>query len=263
MYQEFSETTIDTIIAKKQLIVTFTKDIDTFAMKDTKIDVFERSGRTPINFSNIVDGNKLIITFDSWPIPNSEYILSIQNIKAVDGDELQTDIKKRIVFKSNIVSTVKIISPTNFEEVDELIVQLKEECDDESKLKNSFYIEIAEDNAFISHVVKTLVTDKTTLKISLPKQGNYFIRARVQVDNNSTEYGFFSDTISFLYGDKNKKDDNIDIDDPQEPVLDLEEFTVKTNIEQGVTPDVIKLEFSKDINELILNNIIITRKGVK
>lgn len=268
MYQEFSVMAIEPILNKKQIVITVSKDINTNLFKDTVIEVYERATKTSVLFDTEITGKVLTLTFKEWPIPNSEYILIVNGLKSATEETLSSNIKKRVKFESNIISTVNIINPTMFEQIESLTVELKEIAEKEEDLKNSFYIEISSDNAFINIAVKTLIK-KNLVKLTLPKHDQYYMRVRVQEDAELNQYGLWSDVITFTYGDKSISGEMPDITDPDEdkdpmePDVDLEDFELISELEQGYTPKSLVLEFSKEVDELSLSNIIIIRKVVK
>jgi hypothetical protein len=266
MYQEFSIITIDTIMETKQIIITTNKAINENAVDNIIVELYERASKTPLIFDYEVNGENIIITLKDWPIPNTDYILGVQGITSVLEETLDGSVKKRIQFKSNVLSNVKIISPVMFQEVKSLDIKLVEEADDTKNLIGSYYIEIATDNAFFNIVHKTpLYTDNLTMY--LKEHGQYFIRARVQLDESN--YSKWCSMISFIYGgvkqepvpsvpDDNHVDIPIDMgDDDNNPTVDITgPFIMIEELEQGVTPDgSLAIAFSNLIDDFSLENI--------
>ena len=268
MYQEFSVIAIDSILNKKQIIITVSKDISINLFKDTVVEVYERASKSLVLFDTEVINKTLTITFREWPIPNSEYILVVKDLKSITEESLDANIKKRIEFKSNIVSTVEIVNPSMFEQVENLTVELRESIIKDKEPIQSYYVEISSDNSFIDVVVSSLIA-KNLIKLSLSKHSQYYIRARVQEEKEATQYGLWSAVTTFTYGDESKVEDPNIIEDIEneeesmEPEVDIDEFELISELEQGSTPKTLTLEFSKDVDELSLANIIIIRKVVK
>lgn len=271
MYQEFSILSIEAIIQDRQIIVTANKAINP-NNTDIVVELYERSSRTPVLIDSAIDGDKLIITLKDWPVPNVDYILGITGITSVTDETLDSNIKKRLKFTSSVMSTVKIVSPVIFEEINSLDIKLVEEASSISDLLNSFYVEIATDNAFYNIVNKAnLIRDNITL--SLKADGEYYIRARVQQDDSN--YSIWSDTIPFVYGkptdsaplegdDDNPADIQVDVDDG-EPEVDVSGPLFIVDLpEQGVTPEEgLLIAFSNYLDDMSIDNIIITRKDVR
>ena len=275
MYQEFSIISIDTVIQKKQITIEANKAINNMNDEDIIIQVYERETKTPMLFDHSIDFDKLIITLKEWPIPNTDYIIGVTGITSVTGDELDSNIKKRVRFDSKVLSKVKIASPAMFEEAKALNVKLTEVYERPEDIINKFYIEVSSDNAFFDVTNRTTI-DKDTVTLSLKQNGQYYIRARVQSDD--TNFSVWSSTISFIYGSKENSnvppvvdnDDNIDIDvdlgeDDLEPAIDISEpFIITDYPDQGVTPEEgLLIAFSNLIDDMSLDNIIITRKEVR
>ena len=136
-------------------------------------------------------------------------------------------------------------------------------------------------------VVHSNVKEKS-VKIDVPAPNQYFLRVRAEKEDKS-EYGKWSDTISFRVGDRinteDKDDPNYndhdydidpdikkdpDIDDPKkdnpdEPDIDidLETFEVLNKIKQNVTPENILLQLSKEIDPDCVPNIMIIKSEVE
>lgn len=273
MYQEFAVVSIDTIIQDKQIILTSNKAINQNSLNDIVIELFERATKTPLIFDYEVDFDKLIIKLKEWPIPNTDYILGVAGMTSITDETLGTNIKKRLQFKSNVVSIVKITSPIMFEEIKSLDIKLLESAEDATNLTNSFYIEVATDNSFFNITNKTTL-NSNTVTIALKEQGQHFIRARVQTDD--ANYSIWSPVISFIYGAnvippviENEDDDEIDIEtdlgDDMDPVIDISgPFEIIEFPDQGITPEeALLIAFSNNLDDMSIDNIMITRKDVR
>ena len=270
MYKQFDVLSIEAIAGTKEIIITTNKDIDENNYENIVINIFQRTNKSPVLFDYEIKNEVLKITLKDWPTPNLDYILGIEGIKSITNDELSS-IKRRIRFDSNVTSQVKIISPAMFEEVKSLTVELKETADKEEDIINSYYIEIAKDNAFYDLVNKTTI-NKNEVTLYLKENGQYFIRARVQADENN--YSEWAPMISFIYGHKNitepveednHDDDCIDTEFDDGPEIELEDpLKITEYPEQGITPEESFLfVFNNKINDLSLDDIIITRTDVR
>ena len=109
MYQSFSIVTMESVMANKQIIVHANADINVNSIKDAIIEVYQRGSKENVTFTVEVKNKLLIITFRDWPTPNAEYIVSISKLKSVTDEDLDSSVKKKIVFKSDIVSTVELM----------------------------------------------------------------------------------------------------------------------------------------------------------
>lgn len=273
MYKEFALQSIDTSLNEKAIKVYVNKDIDVNNTNDLSIEVFERKTKTPLITDYSIEKNVLCIKLRDWPIPNTQYILGVKGLKSVIGEELSGNIKGRIEFPSTVTSKVIIVSPTNFEKIDTCKVELKELLvkEDDTPI-NNFYVEISTDNAFINVPYKISINEKNTVNVSINKNGQYFLRARVEKNNNDDiEYGEWSDIISFVYGNE-KQEGGLppitSIEDEEDsfdaPIVQIDDFELSETPEQGETPKSFLFEFTLDLEELInQDNIMIIRKDVK
>jgi hypothetical protein len=274
MYQEFAIIGIEPITKDKQIIITANKAINENIKDSIIIQVYERQTKADLLFDYEVQYEKLIITLKDWPIPNTDYILGVSGILSVTDEELTSNVKTRFKFNSDVLTTAKILSPAMFEEVKSLDIKLLEVSEKPEDLINQYYIEVATDNAFYNVTNKTTICkDNATLYVK--EEGQYFIRARVQRDDSN--YSEWSTIISFIYGNKGAVtppvqdtdvfDINVDIDNPDEmepEVSIFDPFVITEYPEQGVTPDTsLLIAFSNLIDDMSLDNIIITRKDVR
>lgn len=272
MYQSFSILGATPDLKNKQIIIEANQEIYDGDCSDLEIQLFERRTRTPMLFDVSVEDKFLIIALKDWPLPNSEYILGIKGLKNVLGEETDLgNLKTKILFKSEITSKVEVLSPTKFEKIDELVIKLKETNNDPEQIKNCFYIEIAKDNAFIDSPYQFYVRDKNIVPIQLSNPGQYFMRARVQVNNNdSVQYGEWSELITFVYG-KEKEEGEIppsfdpeDIFDDATPEVQEDILEITALPQQGESGESFIFEFNMPLDEFFSGkDIIIIRRDVK
>ena len=289
MFHEFSFLGVKTSLKDKKIEVLFNQDIR--ENKELKIELFERSTKTPVVFDYELIDEKLIIILRDWAVVNSQYILGIQGITSVIEDKLGSNIKKVINFESGVVSKVSVKSPSDFEEVEHLFVKLEEVTTNQLNITTtesndgifgndekvgSYYIEVSSDNAFINKQIETLF-HKEQIKLSLDKPGQYYLRARVQMELETGDiaYGEWCETTTFIYkyiklenGDivdeiPNDNDFVPDIENNLDPIVDLDELELIMAPEQGVTGESFIFEFNKDLEDLILGDIFVIRKDVK
>lgn len=286
MYHEFALLGVKTNLREKKIEVLFNQDVR--ENKELKIELFERSSKTPVIFDYELLDEKIIITLRDWAIVNSKYILGIQGVTSITEEKLISNIKKVISFESGIVSRVIIKSPSDFEEVEALLIKLDEITTNElnptttesvdgihgnDEKVGSYYVEVSTDNAFIDKQIETMF-HKEQIKLSLDKPGQYYLRARVQLEleNGDITYGEWSETTTFIYKYIELDNGNIidenpnhvpDIDNDLDPVVDLEELELVVAPEQGVTGESFIFEFNKDLEDLILGDIYVIRKDVK
>lgn len=291
MYQEFCILDVEPKAYEKKLIIYTNKDLSRTRFEtEAQVQVYERQSKSEALFTKSIDetNKNIVIEFNDWPIPNTEYIVSVKNLYTVVDEPIESNIKKKVVFPSTIASTITITEPAMFQQIKEnnLTVTFIE-TSETSELINSYYLEIGTNTAFDNIVVHSNVKEKS-IKIDVPAPNQYFLRVRAEKEDKS-EYGKWSDTISFRVGDRintedkddpNYNDHNYDIDpdikkdpdiddpkkdNPDEPDIDidLETFEVLNKIKQNVTPENILLQLSKEIDPDCVPNIMIIKSEVE
>lgn len=268
MYQSFSIMESITDLKNKKIIIRTNQEINNKDYSDLQIQLFERKTRTPILFDIDIEDKDLILTLKQWPIPNSEYILGIKGLKNVLDEDLDIgNLKTKLFFKSAITSKVKILSPVKFEKIEELVIKLEEINEKQDEIKNSFYIEISKDNAFINTPYCFFVPNKNIIPINILKFGQYFMRVRVQTEKDEDiEYGEWSDITTFLYGNE-KEEGNIppslEVEEDCSPVIE-EDFELVSSPVQGEIENSFIFEFNMPLEEFFSGkDIVIIRKDVK
>lgn len=259
MYQEFLVSEIISDMRKKQITVKFSHDIDSSSIDESTLQIIHRKTRDFVDYNIHVEGKVVSITLLEWPLPNQEYILKIEKFKNILGDTLVSGIRRKIIFKSSICSTIDITSPAFNEVIDELIVKWVENKTDEThELVNSFYLEISPEANFYNISYKTLVTDKQAVELPALKAGQYYIRCRAQKEE---QYGFWSETITFLIDKTPAKPEAIfdSEEDDDEPIF-LEDIKILSTPKSGETPSSILIEFDCEIDSDFLDNIILIRR---
>lgn len=242
MYQDFTVNSFNVIEELKTIELNFSFDVDPDSITGNTIKLISRESRNEESYTYKVEQKKVIIVLDEWPNKNTDYILKVQKLKNVVGDTLLTGINRTIQFKSSITSTVEIISPIDFEEVSSLFIKLKEQSVDD--LINSFYVECSTDTGFYNIIASTNIIDNNSGTLKVENNGNLYLRARVQKDS---QYGNWSNTISFNLKDIENEIPDIEYEEPLELLNALDIFDGEK----------IVLEFNKTLDPETINNIIL------
>lgn len=276
MVQEFLITTVETDLSNKKIIVTANNMIDPNSIDNIYIEVMERNTREQATFTKEIKGNVLEVTLNEWPSPNSSYIFYLKSLTNILGEEVRSGVRRKIEFKSNITKQIEILSPSMHETVKDLEVKFAINSPNEDDTTNPYaYIEVSTDNRFYNVVASTKVLDtsKDNISISLKKNGQYFLRARLELkDKKDLHYSKWSETISFVLGKENcsvesedSSNDYIPDFDDMSPIIDIgPEFEITSDIVQGCTPKNIILKANKLLNEDRFNQsqiIIIGKLG--
>lgn len=265
MHQEFSILTIEPILVDKKIVVHTNMDIDKESVHDIFVEIFERDTKAPLSLTKEIKGCDLEINLTDWPIPNSIYIVGVKNIKNVLGEEVKANLRRKISFESSVVKEVEILSPAMHETINSLDIKFKtinpSGIDDKS-IKNEYvYLEVSDDVAFHNISTSTKVYGKDNITLSLDTNNQFFIRARVQNEDNGLQYGKWSEVISFVYGHKptteavDKKPGYVPgyedlVDDMLPEIDDVAEFKLSLITPQATTPKSFLFKSTKHIDEL-------------
>lgn len=262
MYQGFSVIAIEPNYAESKIVINTSFDIDPTSVDESTIQLFSKANRTDANIDFVVKDKTIEILVKESIIPNTDYIIRISGIKTILGDLLDAGVRRTVSFKSMIREIPYIVSPSEYEEIVDLKVTLKAILEDKEfeVIENKFYfIQIADDVAFINVVLETS-TAESTINLKSLKVGQYYIRARIETfDNGSKDFGKWSETVSFISLNKTIEDEDCDEDDSPTYIEDIHLIGKPTN---GETPESILLEFSGEVDPLFIDNIIVIRRDI-
>jgi hypothetical protein len=195
MYKKFHLSSIEQLVAEKRIDLKFNFDIDEQSVKVDRINLVTSNG-DHVEFKPVVDGDVISLFLDRWPLPNETYQIIIEKeIKNISGSYLESSIRRKIVFKSEITSIVSIKNPYNFQKIEQFDFEITD-----SENYNSYYVEIAKENRFYNLLYSgSVYTNNLNLLFpEEPSKGQYYIRARIQ---DGTEYSKWSDVTTFIYKD--------------------------------------------------------------
>lgn len=265
MYQEFSIVSLIPKLEEKTIIAKTNFDIDKNSINSSTIVLLCKydSSETLLTFE--VNKNELIINIEEDLIPNAEYILKISNIKSILGEKLISGIVRRYKYDSIIIDIPEIISPSNYEQIDNKIkIELKSNYTDNDF---NYLIQISDDVAFINIVRESIVGSDGQLIEEPLKEGQYFIKARIEKEiNNKKEVGKWSKVITFISSstiikDENNSNNKDDNDLSNEPEF-IKEITLTGYPKNGETPNSIILEYSDKIDPNFKGEIFVIRRDL-
>nr|DAV25229.1 MAG TPA: protein of unknown function (DUF4962) [Caudoviricetes sp.] len=264
MYQDFSVIAIDPNYAEKKVVINTSFDIDPDSVDERTIQLFSKANRCDANIDFEVKDKTITVLVKEDIVPNTNYIIKITGIKTILGDVLSTGVRRTITFKSMVREIPYIISPSDYEEIVDLKVTLKAILEDEefeSLEDKSYFIQIAEDVAFINVVLETR-TNESTVNLKNLKTGQYYIRARVEAFNEGNkDFGKWSETVSFISLNKAVEEECPDDSEDDEPIF-IEDISLVNKPANGETPESILLEFSGEVDPDFIDNIIVIRRDI-
>lgn len=286
MYKQFNLSSIIPRALEKRIDLKFNFDIDESSIKGDSINLVTLKGGDHINFKTVVKNDLISLLLDEWPKPDTVYHVIIeQEIKNITGQKLNSAIRRKLIFKSEITSVPIIKSPYQHEKLEDLNFEWVDKDNNES-----YYIEVAKENRFYNLVYSgDVYTNSISPVLPELKPGQYYVRVRVQ---DGKEYGRWSPIVTFIYKDvcycdepenpgpsadaempsawDNLFDNTPDsvtpgsssvIVDDSDNMIDVEdELEVLTAPENGVTPTSFVFEFDKNLNNQFGEVIVIKRE---
>ena len=253
MYQSFSILSIDKNCIDNTIEIIANFDIDPKSLNEQTVQLYNKSTKGFVNTDFKINGTNITVLIKDEIILNSEYIVNVTGIKTVTGMELSSGLRRSVIFTSSIKEETVIVTPINNEEINNLKVTLKAVLDDKEyfNLENKFYhIQIADDVAFIN-IIQETKTNNSENVLRIEKSDQYFIRARVETNN---DFGKWSQISSFYFINNNNKEND-------EPII-INDFTLIERPQNGETPESIILKFSDNIDQDCFDKIIVTRSDI-
>lgn len=249
MYREFGVVGIFTNLVERTIKVEFTLDIDPdSASLDSLVLCDKETSR--IILADIKVSKKVITMYlQEWPEAEKQYLLRIQSgIRSIVEDVLSESLLKEIVFKSEVLSTVNVLSPSNHEVLNELHFLWEEVSVDGKKenLVSSYLLQIAKENTFYNVVRETEVVEKQEIRITDIDEGQYYLRVRAQKNG---KYGRWSKVISFLVRQAEDKTSSYE-----------EQLKIISAPVNGETPPSFVFQFDEEIDTDIMPSIVVKRR---
>jgi len=187
---------VTTNLYTKSITINTSFDIDPESVNELTVKLNEFSSKNLVNYQLETTGKSIVLTLHDWPEPNQSYLLIVNGIKNILGSDLQSGIKRKIIFVSGITSNISLIYPAYDEVISDLKLEWEEKLvDDNSQLAYSYYIEIATENAFNNIIRNTKVQNANIVNLSDINNGQYYVRIRAEKLN---EYGPWSEVSTFV-----------------------------------------------------------------
>lgn len=245
---------IHTNLAEKQIRMEFTHGVKPDSATSDSLVLCEKESGRIVPADILVSKKVITLALKEWPQAETEYLLRIQSgIRSIVDDELPDSILRTLLFKSEVLSTIDILTPSHHEELTELSVAWQENGPDgkDEGLVSSYYLEIARENAFYNLVRTTDVQGRQSIQLQGLEAGQYYLRIRAQKDK---EYGRWSETITFVMMDKEQEE-------PEEPIFERPLRLVEQP-ENGETPTSFLFVFDEELDADIVPTIKIKRRPI-
>ena len=255
MYREFGITGIFTNLVDRTIKIEFTLDIDPDSASLDSLVLCDKATARIIPANIAVSKKAITMHLQEWPEAEKEYLLRIQSgIRSIVDDVLPDSLQRVIVFKSEVLSTVNVLSPAHHEVLSALHVSWEEVSVDgkEESLVSSYYLEIAKENAFYNIVRATEVANKQEIQLTDIEEGQYYLRVRAQKNG---EYGRWSEVITFLVRSEQGEYEE------EEPIFE-EDLKVVSLPANGETPASFVFVFDEEIDTDIMPSIVVKRRSI-
>lgn len=272
MYQRF---TVDKFLLharQNEIVLTFTLDVDEDTINNASIYITEsKAGMQPILLSSedaaySVDGRAVTIHYSELGVNSAYEIHVTKKVESIMGDSLEVEFVKEFTIPSSVDSTVSVLSPADYEAVDDLVLRLEEKEGSSKKLFQKFQVQVASDVNFLDIILDTTLDGKTEATFSALKEASqYFLRTRAC---DGDDRGNWSAPVTFTRK-KNLTPPNGGVKPEPEDADDgfpeiIEELELIAKPENGVTPASFLFEFDSDLDEekIQASDIIVTMRKV-
>ena len=274
---DFGVLEIESSLKEQSIFIKFSLDLDqdTVTYDNIYLMAFDKKNNANrgVKYRIIVEEDVLQLKLEEWAVPNCKYTILIQpGITSVTNVTLEYAIIRNFIFKSDVTSTINILSPATFSKIsDKTFTCTWEEIGD--KIESNYYLEIDKSNSFNLDPLTTIVKNKESFTTNILEDGQYYLRIRA-TDKNNYNYGYWSDIITFTI-EKPKEDikpdiptnpdENQDIK-PEKPENDdliviEDDLKIMSVSENGITPESFDFMFEDDI-DISEIEISITRRDL-
>lgn len=261
MYQKFTVSSLKVQEASNTIVVGFTFDVDEDTVSDRSIYVTEaKAGVQPLmQVEKTVDGSTITLHYVHLKVNTPYEIHVTKDIHSILDNPLAIEFLKEFQLKSEVDSTISIISPVDHEEQPQLKLHFKETPGANKMVFKSYRVQAATDVNFLDLVLDDKVKVDKLDFAPFKENRQYFVRVRAEMDGN---YGNWSEPVTFSQNtlDLTEAIPDSDADD----VLVERPLEVIAKPETGESPSSFIIEFNGDIDpaSIDISSIMVTRKDV-
>lgn len=258
MYQTF--TVLSTIVSdnKKSITITFTHEIDSKTISGQSLYMYNKSTGDVVPLKYKTYGNTVTVEVINDFKVNTDYEIVVnKDISNIAGTFINMVYRETIHFKSSVNNKIKILSPSEHEELDDLKIVWQELNIPDAISGCNYQIQIATDSAYHNIISDSIAINKQSIKLDiLDKFNQYFVRIRAVKDE---EKGDWSDSITFVLSEQYFNRKNQQQNDNDEEIFERP-FEILSYPDQGVTPERFIVELDDDINPDSIEDQIILIK---
>lgn len=273
MYQRF---TVDKFLLHQtsdEIVLSFTQDIDEDSIDNRSVYILQDSSGAHKTLTDVpvesyeTDGQIVTLKYRGLELNTMYEIHVTSKVLSILGDPLEVEFVKQFVLKSDVDSTVVILSPADHESVSPLSLKVKETAGESGKLFNSFHVQVSSDVNFLDIVLEPSMTDTAEADFDdLKDEHQYFLRVR---STDGKDYGNWSEPVTFTVAKKTATPSQIGAGEP--PAKDdvffdgvISDMELVGSPENGKTPESFLFEFDCELDEEFIkhSDIIVTMKEV-
>ena len=145
MYKHFNLSSINLRAIDKKIDLKFNFDVEPSSIQGDTIVLTTLTGGDHIPFKTTVNGSIITLLLDEWPQPNTEYHIIIeQGIENIAGMKLNSAIRRKLTFRSQILAVPFVKSPYNFQKLEDLEFKW-----DDTENSSKYYVELAKENRIL------------------------------------------------------------------------------------------------------------------
>lgn len=267
MYSPFGIVRFFPDTANRTIQIVASGDIDSNSVTKDSVLLSDEQNDRIADYTLRVDGSVIFLTLVDWPRPNLPYRLVIQKgVTSVVGEPLAINFSRSVIFESQIISTVSILTPSNYEKVNELNVSWEEK----NAAVGSYRLQVAKENVFATPEIDTLISGRNSITLITPTTGQHYLRMRVET---ADQYGAWSDISSFLIAEPVQPDAPVDTtledsptvvinDEPLDAPSVVTEMIPELMPENGETPLTFIFQFPADLDPTAITKVTVKRRLV-
>lgn len=242
MYNRFKILSAKPLLGEKAIVIESNYEISNLSITPENIRITNPGD--PVNEllwkDYLVKGKVITLFLTSEPLVNHPYIVRVQGLKNIIDEELETNYKQSIEFKSYISSHIKFIAPNMHSIVSRLEVRLQEDVFDQDKGPADYFtMQISSDPLFQSELLLEQNVYSDSITFDLDYKGQVFVRCRANYTiNTETCFGDWITTTCLLSDSPSDYDDN----NNQNNFIEIDINVIKTPA-HNQTKDVIEYVF--------------------
>ena len=169
---------------------------------------------------------------------------------------IKMEYRKSFIINSPVDSSIEILAPVDYEEMEALMLNIRELPGESGRLTSVYRVQVATDVTFLDVVLEEVFKERSKISLKLPPRQQYFLRVRAE--NDESDIGNWSERRTFTLLAP-KKSDIVD-----DEIIFEEDFHIVGYPENGHTPKSFLFEFDDEIDPASIDvaKILVLKKKV-